>query len=214
MKQRGRLLILLSLSSLFRPAFLSTAAGADCFLDCMQRSGCWSGRSVSDPASCNNMPQLCQIQCQGKANNAWGAIAYSKKDKILGWSYEQADKALAERVALQYCAKQGGAKCVVETSFNHTCGAIAADGEIVTWGTSGTKLAAQQRAMAECNLAGGKKCAVEAAVCSIADASSGPPSTPRRPGRYLGAPSHTVARIWAPDGRRARPTGPVRRKRP
>jgi hypothetical protein len=181
MKQRSRVLILISVSSLVRPAFLSPAAGADCFLDCMQRSGCWSGRSVTDPAACNNMPQLCQIQCQGKANNAWGAIAYSRKEQVSGWSYEQDDKATAERVALQQCAKQGGGRCLVEASFNHSCDAVAADGEIVTWGTSDTKSSAQQRALAECGRAGGKKCAVEAAVCSLAGASTAPPSAPPPP---------------------------------
>jgi hypothetical protein len=181
MKQGCRVLILVAVSSLVRPAFISTATGADCFIECMQRSGCWSGRSVSDPASCNNMPQLCTIQCKGKADNAWGAIAYSRKDKISGWSFEQDDKATAERIALQYCARQGGAKCLVEASFNHTCGAIAADGELVGWGTSATKAAAQQQALAGCGRVGGKKCAVEGAVCSAAGASSAPPSAPPPP---------------------------------
>ena len=181
MKQLGRVLILLSVSSLFRPTLIPTATGADCFIECMERSGCWSGRSVSDPASCNNMPELCTIQCKGKADNSWGAIAYSRKDKISGWSYEQDDKATADRTALQYCAKQGGGKCLVEASFNHACGAVAVDGEIVTWGTSGTKSSAQQRALAECVRAGGKKCAVEASVCSIPNASSAPPTSPPPP---------------------------------
>jgi hypothetical protein len=127
------------------------------------------------------MPQLCGIQCRGKAGNAWGAIAYSRKEKVSGWSYEQNDKAAAERAALQYCAKQGGGKCLVEASFNHECGAVAADGEIVTWGTSGARLSAQQRALAECSRAGGKKCAVAASVCSAPNASSAPPSAPLSP---------------------------------
>jgi hypothetical protein len=127
------------------------------------------------------MPQLCSIQCKGKADNSWGAIAYSRKEKISGWSFEQDDKATADRTALQYCAKQGGGKCLVEASFNHTCGAVAVDGETVTWGTSATKSGAQQRALAECGRAGGKKCAVEVSVCSLPDASSAPPSTPPPP---------------------------------
>jgi hypothetical protein len=181
MKQLGRVLILLSATPLVQPTFISNAAAADCVIECMQRSGCWSGRSVSDPSGCNNMPELCNIQCRGKSNNSWGAIAYSKTDKAAGWSFEQGDKATAEKSALQYCAKQGGAGCVVQASFNHACGAVAADGDIVTWGTDDTKVSAQQRALLECSRGGGKKCAVEASVCSAPNASSAGPSLPATP---------------------------------
>jgi hypothetical protein len=172
MKQGARVLILLSLSFLGRPAFIPTADGADCLIECMERSGCWSGRSVSDPAGCSNMQQLCTIQCQGR-NNTFGAIAYSRKEKISGWSNRQTDKATAERVAVQACAKAGGAKCVVEASFNNICGAVAADGDAVTWGTAATRASAEQRAMAECTQGGGKKCAVQQSVCSEESNSSG-----------------------------------------
>jgi hypothetical protein len=181
MKPLSKVLILISLSSLGRPTFIATADGADCFIECMERSGCWSGRSVSDPAGCRNMPELCTIQCKGKADNAWGAIAYSRKDEISGWSYEMDDKATADRAALQQCAKQGGVKCLLEASFNHSCGAIAVDGEKVSWGTDGTKVAAEQRALSECGKAGGKKCAIEASVCSIRGAGTAPPSAPPPP---------------------------------
>jgi hypothetical protein len=125
--------------------------------------------------------ELCKIQCQGKSNSGWGAIAYSKKDKVSGWSFEQVDKATAEKIAVQYCTRSGGVKCSVEASFNHACGAVAADGDIVTWGTDATKLKAEQRSLAECSRAGGKKCAVEAWVCSAPNASAAPPSAPRPP---------------------------------
>jgi hypothetical protein len=100
MKRGTKVLILLFVSSLVR------AARADCLIECMERSGCWSGRSLSDPHACGIQPELCRIQCQGKSGNGWGAIAYSKKDKISGWSFEQGDKATAERVALQYWFKR------------------------------------------------------------------------------------------------------------
>ncbi len=182
MKQRDRVLILLSVSSLVRPTFISTAAGADCFIECMERSGCWSGNSGANCGFNNaHAMELCRIRCQGKSSSGWGAIAYSEEDKISGWSFEQGDKATAEKIAVQYCTKSRGVQCVVETSFNHTCGAVAADGDIVRWGTDPTKLNAQQRALAECNRAGGKKCAIEAWVCSAPNASSAPPSAPRPP---------------------------------
>jgi hypothetical protein len=177
MKHAFPILILLWMTSLFP----STATAADCFIDCMQRSGCWSGRSISDPSGCNVQPELCRIQCQGKSNNTWGAIAYSKKDKMSGWSFDQADKATAERLAMQYCTRSGGAACVVETSFNNSCGAVAADGDLVAWGALSTKISAQQRALAECMKIGGKKCEVEASVCSSPNSGSGQPSAPSAP---------------------------------
>ncbi len=184
MNQLRRVLILLSVSSLVPPAFVSTAVGADCFIECMERSGCWSG-STSSNCGFNNAHamELCNIRCKGQNSNAWGAIAYSRREKISGWSYDHDDKASAEKTALQYCSKAGGAKCLVEASFNKICGSIAADGDIVTWGTSGTKLSAQQRALAECTRAGGKKCEVEASVCSSPGpgGSSALPSTPPPP---------------------------------
>jgi hypothetical protein len=180
MKLGIRLLLLFLAASLVRPTFVATAIGADCFIECMQRSGCWSGGSVSDPQRCNNMPELCHIQCRGKSNT-WGAIAFSRKEKISGWSYQQPDKAAAERVALQSCIKEGGAKCSIETSFDGLCGAIAVDGDQVYWGTAPTKSAAQQRAMTECTRPGNKKCAVEASVCGNAADSGNTPTAPPPP---------------------------------
>jgi hypothetical protein len=161
---------------------LSSVAAADCITDCMQRSGCWSGRSITDPHACNVQPELCRIQCQGKGGSGWAAIAYSKKDKIAGWSFEQSDRATAERVALQYCTKEGGVKCEIWTSFNGLCGAVAADGDLAGWGTAGSQAGAKQRAISECAKQGGKRCEVEASVCSSGASSSGAaPSTPTPP---------------------------------
>jgi hypothetical protein len=73
-------------SFLLCPTFISTAAGADCVVACMERSGCWSGGSVHEPQRCNNMPELCNIQCRNQNRDSWGAIAYSVKDKGFGYS--------------------------------------------------------------------------------------------------------------------------------
>jgi hypothetical protein len=127
--------------------------------------------------------ELCEIRCKGKDLTSWGAIAYSKRDKISGWSFEQVDRASAERVALQYCNQNGGVKCLMETSFYATCGAVAADGDLVALGTAGTEASAQRFAMAECTKLGGKKCEVEASVCSAhgSSNSSGTPPPPPPP---------------------------------
>jgi hypothetical protein len=173
---KHRILLVLSAA-----VFLPPASGADCIIECMERSGCWHGRSISDPHGCNVQPQLCQIQCEGHANNRWGAIAYSRRDRIAGWSHGQSSRAAAERTALQYCTKQGGAGCRVEASFFNLCGAVAADGEHVGWGTAGAKMGAEQRALAECAKAGGRKCAVEAWVCASTETSPAPRSAPPPP---------------------------------
>jgi len=182
MKQAVRILILLSAGFLARPVFIPTADGADCVVECMERSGCWSGRSVSDPGSCNNMPQLCQIQCKGKSGTGWGAIAYSPKEKASGWSAEQDFKGTAAQVAMQYCAQDHGSACAVQVSFFNSCGAVAADGNTIGTGTASTKATAEQTAMAVCARSGGKKCEVEESACSGAGGGSNTSSTtPRAP---------------------------------
>jgi Domain of unknown function (DUF4189) len=50
--------------------------------------------------------------------------------------------------------------------YNRECGALAADGEKVGWGTSSVKQTADQRALAECAKSGGKKCAIQVSQCS------------------------------------------------
>jgi hypothetical protein len=165
MKRAVQLLILLGISVLVRPTFFATASGADCVVECMQRSGCWSGGSVSDPSRCNNMPQFCNIQCRGQHHDSWGAIAYSVKDKGNGWSYGWQDLDKAKKTALDNCVKNGSA-CKVWIWYNRQCGSIAADGEKVGWGVADAKQTADQRALAECANGGGKKCVVQVSQCS------------------------------------------------
>jgi hypothetical protein len=161
MNQRTKVLILLFVSALVRPRFTSTAAGADCMVECMQSSQMISGMTY------DHKYELCQIRCKGQtAPPSYGAIAYSRKDMHWGVTYDQKDKATAENLALQYCVKQGGAKCLIEASFYSVCGAIAAAGDLVTWGTSGTKYNAEQIAVSQCTRLGGKNCAAQASICS------------------------------------------------
>ena len=185
MKRAVQILLLLSAGFLDRPPLISTAHGADCVIECMERSGCWSGNTGANCGFNNSHAmEMCNIQCKGKTSApAYGAIAYSRKDKLWGFSYDQTAKATAEKLAMQNCVKQGGAKCLIEASFHNICGAIAADGDIVTWGTSGSRLGAQQRAEAECSRAGGKKCESQASVCSSPGVNGGSElsSTPAAP---------------------------------
>jgi hypothetical protein len=128
------------------------ARAADCFLDCMQRSGCWSGQPVSDPAGCNNMPQLCTIQCKGQSN-IWGAIAYSSRDMGAGYAQGKNDRASAEKEALSICAQRGRA-CVFQTAFNKQCGALADQRD------------ATRKAVDDCKKADGARCVLHISFCS------------------------------------------------
>ncbi len=159
-KSRIHFRLLFLVSSLI-PALGPAAFGQSCMQSCMERYTGVTGMTN------DHKYELCQIQCKGQNSPpAYGAIAYSRKDKLWGFSHDLSDQATAEKVALQYCVQQGGAQCRIEASFHNTCGAIAADGNIVTWGTSGTKLNAQQRAEAECAKVGGKRCESQASICS------------------------------------------------
>jgi hypothetical protein len=168
MKQGTKILILLSAVFLLQPTFVSTADAQTCLLECMSRSEVISGMTY------DHKRELCEIQCKGKTSAPqYGAIAYSKKDKLWGFTYNQDDKATAEKLAVQYCVTQGGVKCLIEASFHNICGAVAADGDLVTWGTGGTKLGAQQRAEAQCKGLGGKNCEAQASICSSPGANGG-----------------------------------------
>ena len=176
MKRSLRFLISLCAGTLVQPTLLPTACGSDCYTDCVNSHDCrtshpWAGSSCYD---------LCRSYCR---EDGWGAIAYSSKDKVWGSTQFQDYKATAERIAMQSCAKHGGAKCILQTSFYNTCGAIAADGDLVAWGTDGARSGAQQRALAECARIGGRKCAVQASVCSgpKSTSESGPASPPPPP---------------------------------
>jgi len=178
MKPVVKILILLSVG--LHP----TLPCADCITECMNRKGCFSGGMGSQTCGYQNSHgfEMCGIECRGKTTTAYGAIAFSLKEKISGWSYDQPNQAAAERTAMQYCAKSGGSKCAVQASFHNICGAIATDGSSVFWGTASTKSGAEQRALSEC---GGpaKKCEVQSSVCSSPGAGAGSslPSTPPKP---------------------------------
>ncbi|HEY3739736.1 MAG TPA: DUF4189 domain-containing protein [Bryobacteraceae bacterium] len=117
----------------------------------------------------------CAVRCGpgGDLENAhpwvmgksWGAIAYSQKDKGVGWSHGYAELAKAKKVALDRCSDTGKT-CKLWIWYADSCGALAVDGRIVTWGTSSTRKNANQRALDECAKAGGRKCTVQVSQCS------------------------------------------------
>jgi hypothetical protein len=177
MKRGVKILLSLSVVALLQPMFISTASGGDCYTDCVTRYECYS----SHPFAGSDCYSLCR---DAGRPDGWGAIAYSAKEKVSGWSFALGDKHTAEQVATQYCARQHGSNCVIEASYYESCGAVAADGELVAWGTSDTKAQAEQRALAECAKIGGKGCVVEVSACSARNgtttlAPAGPPPAPK-----------------------------------
>jgi hypothetical protein len=178
MKSRG---IALAASLLVSPALIGQPGTMSfCLSNCNE--ACGYKPTVMLQQSCRND---CGTKCLKEVTprDAWGAIAYSSKDKINGWSNGQATKAAAEKIAMDYCVKEGGARCVIDAVFNNTCGALVQDGDnssLLTIGTFGSKGGAQQRATSECERLGGKKCEAKVAVCSTNG--GGPTLTPGNPG--------------------------------
>jgi len=108
-----------------------------------------------------------RAKCESKCANAkfWGAIAYSAKDKGVGWSRGIADLDKAKKVAMDNCVKHGS-ECKLWAWFASSCGALVQDGKVVTWGAANAKRDAEDRALLECRKAGGTCCAVEVSLCS------------------------------------------------
>lgn len=162
MKQAIKLLILLCTCFALGPrSRVTSMAGGDCLYEC-------EGPICADFS--NNSPMCLEIRakCQNTCSNkrSYGAIAYSAKDKGAGWSYGWNDQSKAQKVGLDNCSAHGSA-CKSIVWYYNSCAAVAADGNIVTWGRDSTKRRAQQTALSECTKAGGKKCAIEVSQCSL-----------------------------------------------
>lgn len=140
------------------------SAGADCYVDCMNASGCWSARSDENVSYCSGTKVQCETQCRNQSKS-FGAIAYSVKDEGYGYSDSQKDRKAAEKTAMNYCKKYGK-KCKVEVWFYNSCGAVAADGKKTGWGQSSNENSARKDALDKCRKSGGKHCAVKASHCS------------------------------------------------
>jgi hypothetical protein len=160
---RPLILLLATLALAMKPSRLTSAAGqsvGNCLYEC-ETSLCADFGNHSD--LCRELRAKCQAKCSNL--KYWGAIAYSAKDKGAGWSFGWNDLDKAQKEAMDRCSKQGKT-CKLWAWFDNSCGALAADGSIVTWGTAYAKANADQRALLECKKAGGKSCAIQASVCS------------------------------------------------
>ncbi|MBS0454375.1 MAG: DUF4189 domain-containing protein [Proteobacteria bacterium] len=114
--------------------------------------------------------------CGGKAFAAsqaepaplWGAIA--TVDGLYGYAYDQPTSASAENAARAQCERKAGrtGTCVVRTTFNRACGAMAT-GNFGEWGVASapTIAAARKEATAQCDShLPTEPCKVMVAVCS------------------------------------------------
>jgi len=162
MKQPIRVVILLCASFALGPmSHVPSLPAGSCLYEC-QGPICSDFSNNTD--MCLELRAKCQRICSEK--RSYGAIAYSAKDKGAGWSHGWDDQSKAQRVALDKCSERGSA-CKVIMWYYNSCGAVAADGDIVTWGRDSTIQMAQQTALRECVKAGGKKCAIQVSQCSF-----------------------------------------------
>ena len=113
---------------------------------------------------CQSLRAKCEASCSNK--RSYGAIAYSVPDEGFGWSNGWDYQDQAEKTALANCS-QNGTKCEIVVWFYNSCGAVAADGKIVTWGQDSNKGKAEQSALDECVKKGGSKCEMIVSRCSV-----------------------------------------------
>jgi hypothetical protein len=128
---------------------LALADAGNCLYGC-ETSLCYDFSNKSD--WCVNLRAKCERMCSNK--RSYGAIAYSATDGGYGWSYGWDDQKKAESVAMKNCSAHGSAYKSTVWYYN-SCGAVAADGKIVTWGTHLVRQKAERIAMAKCAQAGG-----------------------------------------------------------
>ncbi|HEY3738373.1 MAG TPA: DUF4189 domain-containing protein [Bryobacteraceae bacterium] len=157
---KGRTLLLLLLVLGLKEAPPTSLAAGDCLYDC-EGSTCYDFGNHT--TFCQEQRAKCQARCSGR--RLWGAIAYSKPDGEFGWTIKWNTEAEAKKDAMARCVKTGKA-CEMWATFENSCGAVAADGNIVTWGTANVQSSAEQRAVAECQKAGGRNCKVAVWACS------------------------------------------------
>lgn len=158
-----RLALLAGLLLVSNPA----AVRADCAADCQA-----SYRSCrGNPDSCLGAQGVCLNRCtlNREPRERHGAIAYSSRKEVYGYSHDYDSAKAANSAALSHCRKQeGGADdCRVLVTFHNACGALAlGEGGAYgsAWGRS--RREASAKALTECRPHGGQSCTIRREVCS------------------------------------------------
>ena len=103
-----------------------------------------------------------------KAQNTYGATAYSPTSDATGisWAYATEKEALKAAVAVCNRKSEGANDCKALTSNSNNCGAIAVGkgGAGAGWGED--KPAAETQALAGCSELEGGKCKVQLSACN------------------------------------------------
>jgi len=160
-----RIAVLAGLWLLSTPA----AVRADCASDCQASyHNCLRG---SNADSCLSAQGVCLNRCtlKGEPRERHGAIAYSSRKEVFGYSYDHDSAKAASASAVGSCRKQepGAEDCRVLVTFHNACGALAlGDGGAYgsAWGLS--RRAAAAKALTECRPHGGDSCKIRREVCS------------------------------------------------
>ena len=143
-----------------------STAPADCASDCQASyHNCLRG---SNADSCLSAQGVCLNRCTVNRERH-GAIAYSPRKEVFGYSFDHDSAKAAGDVALRNCRGQnrGAGDCRVLVTFHNACGALARGNNGAygsAWGMSGREASA--KALSECRPHGGNSCKIERRVCS------------------------------------------------
>jgi hypothetical protein len=153
------LVVLLSVSA-------SSVAWADCASDCQSSyHNCLRG---SNADSCLSAQGVCLNRCT-VARERHGAIAYSARTHVFGYSYDHGSVKAAGDVAVRQCRDQerGADDCRVVVTFHNACGALAlGDGGAYGSAWALSQREASAKALDECRPHGGASCTIRRQVCS------------------------------------------------
>ena len=131
---------------------------------------CWDACStycdMYNQGTCSAYRRTCERRCGPGPNPArsFGAIAYSRSTGAYGYSYKYANRAEAEKRAIQECGKND---CEVAAWFFNNCGALVT-GSNGAWGAGygDNERTAQVAARARCAKEGGTNCEIKFTQCS------------------------------------------------
>ena len=143
-------------------------AHADCADDCQAAYRSCRG----NPDSCLGAQGVCLTRCTldgGQSGERHGAIAYSARTQLHGYSYGYESEKVASNVAVQNCRRQdkGADDCRVLVTFYNACGALARSDKGAhgsDWGHTGREASA--KALEKCRKHGGDSCKIDRQVCS------------------------------------------------
>ena len=119
------------------------------------------------------LPVLCVMFCvllisslaearPRRANDKWGAIAYSTSTHRYGVAYDYGTQAQAINSAVERCRVND---CKAVVWFKNSCGAFAQGTNAYGWGLGNVRAEAEAKALAECRKHGGG-CHVVAWSCT------------------------------------------------